>query len=395
MIEIGKIMISGIGILSPIGITCESFFNNLLEEKSIHTIEKDAYSGHGNDKETSRIIDDQKDKIDLVIGDTNLPQTIKYAIYAAKMALKDSGLTSEELANKKVSVIIGSNDSESETFDYYISHNKLDKKYGASYHIAQEISSYFGLHGLSFCVHNACASSNMAVDLALTILRNGESDIVITGGVDSFSIRNYTGFNSLGAISKTGCKPFSRLRDGIMISEGAGIIILEKEADILARGKKAYCEVLGAGSSNDAFHLTQPDKNGIILAIEKGLNDAGITNQDVQYIMVHGTGTIANDQTESSVIKQMFPADSLKGVCSIKGTIGHMMGAAGSVALVAICLIYKKGIIPPSKKSLPLDETCNIKIITDMLKDENIGIFINNSFGFGGNNSILVLGPAR
>lgn len=388
-------MISGIGILSPIGITCDSFFDSLLEENSVHMIEKDAYSGHGDDKETSRISNKQKKLIDLTVGNTNLPQTIKYAIYTVKMALKDSGLEVKELVDKKISVIIGSNDSESETFDHYINHNRLGKKYGSSYHIAQEISSYFGFHGMSFCVHNACASSNMAIDFGLSILRNGESDMVIAGGVDSFSIRNYTGFNSLGAISKTGCKPFSRFRDGIMISEGAGIVILEKEVDLIARKKRPYCEVLGVGSSNDAFHLTKPNENGIMLAIKKALIDARIMTRDVQYIMAHGTGTTINDQTEASVIKRMFPNNCLKGICSIKGTVGHMMGAAGSVALVAICLIYKTGILPPSNKALPLDDACNIKIITDIVEDDNIGIFVNHSFGFGGNNTILVLGPVR
>ncbi len=391
-----KIMISGIGVVSPIGINCDIFYQNLLGENSVRAIEKNAYSGHGDNKETSRVSIDLKNEIDLELENSSeLPQTLKYGLYATKMALRDAQLTKNDLVNKRVSVIVGNNDSESEIFDYYIENNSWDKKHYSSYNLSHKISKYFELDGLAFSVHNACASSNMALDLAMSLLKTGQSDIVIAGGVDSFSLKNYTGFNSLRTISKDGCKPFSKYRDGITITEGAGILVLEKESDLISRNKEAYCEVLGVGSSNDAFHLTKQNEQGILLAIDKALEDSGISYQDIDYIMVHGTGTITNDKTESSIINSFFSDSKLKGVCSIKGTLGHMMGAAGAVALVAICMIYKYGVIPPSSKSIPLDDECNINIITEKIEDNDIGAFMNNSFGFGGNNSVAILNSIK
>jgi 3-oxoacyl-[acyl-carrier-protein] synthase II len=392
VITIEKIMISGIGVVSPIGINRDDFYENLLNEKAIREIEKTAYSGHGDDKKTSRLSGDLKKEIDMSIENSaELPQTFKFGLYAAKTALQDAGLTPDFLAKKRVSVIIGNNDSESEIFDYHIQNGNWNKKHYATYNIAYKISEYFKFNGLAFCVHNTCASSNMALELALSILSKGQSDIVIAGGADSFSLKNYTGFNSLMAISKTGCRPFSKQRDGITVAEGAGILVLERESDLVARNKEVYCEVLGVGSSNDAYHLTKPNEQGITLAINKAFNNAGVTYKDIDYIMAHGTGTQTNDKTESSIINRILPDGKLKGVCSIKGTLGHMMGAAGALGLVAICMIYKNGIIPPSSKSIPLDEECNINIITEKIWDDDIGIFMNNSFGFGGNNSVAIL----
>lgn len=393
MIKIERILISGIGVVSPIGINTQDFYNNLINEEYSHTIEKTAFPGHGDDKRTARLTQEQKNSIDSTInGAENMPNTVKYAIYAVDSALKDAGLNETILLNKRVAVIIGNNDAEADVFDKYIKTGGFVKYGYSSYNISKGISDYFNLNGLNFCVHNACASSNMAMDLAFTMLKKKLVDIVVVGGADSFSLKNYAGFNSLKSLSQTTCKPFSSLKDGITVTEGAGIVILERESDMVKRKQSAYCEVLGIGSSNDAHHLTHPEKNGIIMAVEKAFKYSGITYKDVEYIMPHGTGTPTNDVTESAIIQEVYPdKKNLKGICSIKGTVGHMMGAAGAVATVAICMIYKNGILPPSSKSIPQEKECDVKIITEVTTDNNIGIFVNHSFGFGGNNSVVVL----
>jgi 3-oxoacyl-[acyl-carrier-protein] synthase II len=392
MIDIERILISGIGVVSPIGINTQDFYNSLIEEKYSHTIEKTAFPGHGDDKNTARLTQKQMEEIDNVLNESSkMPNTVKFAVYAAGLALKDAGLDETSLSNKKVAVIIGNNDAEADVFDSNVKNEQFVKYGYTSYHISKGVSDYYNLNALNFCVHNTCASSNMAIDLAYTFLKSKQVDVVIAGGADSFSLKNYSGFNSLMALSKSTCRPFSSLRDGITITEGAGIFVLERESDLAKRKNIAYCEVLGVGSSNDAHHLTQPDKHGILLAVEKAFKYSGITYRDVDYIMAHGTGTITNDKTESSVINTVYPEkENLKGVCSIKGTIGHMMGAAGAVAVVAICMIYKNGVLPPSSKSIPKDEECDINVITEATTDNNIGIFVNHSFGFGGNNSVAV-----
>lgn len=393
MIKIERILISGIGVVSPIGISKEDFYKNLIKEKYSHTIEKTAFWGHGDDKKSARITQEHNDCIDKAISNSDsMPKTVKYAIYATGFAYKDAELDETYLSNKRVAVIIGNNDAEADVFDGYINNGRFVKYGYSSYNISKSVSDYYHLNALNFCVHNACASSNMAIDLAYTMLIHKEADIVFAGGADSFSLKNYTGFNSLMSLSTSTCKPFSSLRDGITVAEGAGIVVLERESDMVKRKKSAYCEILGIGSSNDAYHLTQPDKQGILLAIEKAFRYSSITYKNVDYIMPHGTGTPTNDKIESSVINIAYPdKKNLKGVCSIKGTIGHTMGAAGAVAVIAICMIYKNGILPPSSKTIPQDEECDVSVITEETSDKDIGIFINHSFGFGGNNSVVVL----
>lgn len=393
MIKIERILISGIGVVSPIGINTQDFYNSLINEKYSHDIEKTAFPGHGDDKRTARITLEQKNIINSSInGSESMPDTVKYAIFAAGLALKDAKLNETDLLNKKVAVILGNNDAEADVFDNYIKAEKFVKYGYSSYNISKGVSDYYKLNALNFCVHNACASSNMAIDLAYTMLKNKQADIIVVGGADSFSLKNYAGFNSLKSLSQSTCKPFSTLRDGITVTEGAGIVVLERESDMVKRKQSAYCEVLGVGSSNDAYHLTQPEKQGILMAVEKAFKYSGITYEDVDYIMPHGTGTPTNDKTESSVINVAYPdKKNLKGLCSIKGTLGHMMGAAGAVAVVAICMIYKNGVLPPSSKSIPQDEECDVNVIIEPITDNNIGIFVNHSFGFGGNNSVVVL----
>ncbi len=392
VINIERILISGIGVVSSIGINTKDFYNNLIQEKYSHTIEKTAFPGHGDDKRTARITKEQYEKIDASIEKSeNMPSTVKYAIYATGEALKDAGLNTENLKGKRVAVIIGNNDAEPDILDNYVKDEKFTKYGYSSYNISKGVSDYYNLKAINFCVHNSCASSNMAIDLAYTMFKHNQVDIVIVGGADSFSLKNYTGFNSLRALSNSTCKPFSSMRDGITITEGSGIVVLEKEADVINRKKTAYCELLGAGSSNDAHHLTQPDKDGIIIAVKKAFKCAGITYKDVDYIMAHGTGTPTNDKIEASVINEIYiDKKNLKGICSIKGTVGHMMGAAGAISLVAICMIYKNGILPPSSKSKERDDECDVNVITEEKFDDNIGIFVNHSFGFGGNNSITI-----
>lgn len=386
-----KVVITGLGVVSALGIDVPEFYENLLEAKVINACEKDAYPSHGTEDKTSRVSAEYKKIIEDDIMVKNLPQTVKYGVYATRKALKDAKLSGEILKDKRVSVIIGNNDAEPEVFDSYIEHNKFIKKPYSSFYIAKYISDYFGFHGSAYCVHNSCASSNMAVDLALNSLKNDECDIVITGGVDAFSLKNFTGFHSLRAISKTTSKPFSKDRDGIVITEGAGIVVLEKYESAIKRGVKPYCEVLGVGISNDAHHLTQPNAEGIKLAMQRAVKNAGITFHDIDYIMAHGTGTNTNDKVESSVILDLYSKDNMPKVCSIKGTVGHMMGAAGAIGLVAISMIYKNGFIPPSPKSVPLDDDCKIEVITKIRKDTEFNIFLNHSFGFGGNNAVVVL----
>lgn len=384
-------VITGIGIVSHLGIEASEFFNNLLDSVVINRFEDEAYLGHGKDNKTSRIRSEVKLQIEQEINLYDTTSAIKYGIYAAKRALKDARLDPEIWKQKKVSVILGNNDADPEVFDYYIRHGEFCDKPYTSYNIAKQIADYFDFKGQAFCVHNTCASANAALDLAIISLLNHESDIVLTGGVDSFSLKNYTGFHSLRAISGQDDRPFSKNRDGIVITEGAGIVIVERYEDALKRERAPYCEVLAVGLSNDAHHLTQPNADGIKLAICKALKYASIGFDDVDYIMAHGTGTMTNDKVESSVILELYNGHRMPKICSIKGCVGHMMGAAGAVGLVTICMIFKSGVFPSSPMSLPLDKDCQIDLITEKYRDNHFKIFLNHSFGFGGNNAVAVL----
>ncbi|MFD1267811.1 beta-ketoacyl synthase N-terminal-like domain-containing protein [Paenibacillus motobuensis] len=389
--------VSGVGAVSPIGIDCDSIYENLTHNRYLFKPEKRAIKNHGYGKLSSQVSDDDKETIRQHIFQkgnegTSLPQATQYSIYATKMALEDAGINVAEIEDLRIAIILGNNESESEVFDTYLATKDETFPFYASYKIPEAIAKFYGLKNVrNLCIHNTCASSNLAMEIGLNLLRTDQCELAIVGGTDCFSQKVHAGFDSLFSISKQGSKPFSEGRDGITIGEGSSVLILERESFAAKRGfTTPYCEVVAVSSSNDAKSLTAPDVDGILLAYKKVLREGNIAFGDIDYVMSHGTGTNLNDSVEATVINVLANGGRNPEVCSIKGIVGHMMAVAGSFASVIICMIFRKGIIPGSPQCLPKDKECAIDIITDTKVDMECNIWSNHSFGFGGNNSIAL-----
>ncbi len=218
------------------------------------------------------------------------------------------------------------------------------------------------------------------------------ADIILAGGSDPFSRISFTGFNQFSAVAPERCQPFDKNRKGMMVAEGAGVLVLETLESALKRNAPIYAEILGYGLSCDAQHMTQPSIEGISQCIIKAMNEAGINKDDVDYISAHGTGTLANDRAECAAIKKIFGQLYKRiPVSSIKSMLGHTMGAASALEAITCALVVKNNIIPPTINVETPDPECDIDCVPNEARNHKVNIALNNSYAFGGNNASLVL----
>ncbi len=255
------------------------------------------------------------------------------------------------------------------------------------------VSHFFGFTGPNTTIPTACAAGNYAICHATDLLRTGRVDVMVAGGVDPFSRIAFTGFNRIFAVAPELCQPFDKNRKGTLIGEGAGILVLERLDDALARGATIYAEVLGFGLSCDAHHMTIPEPEGIERVMRTAMADAEISTADVNYISAHGTGTHANDKAEARAIRRVFGShtDSLP-VSSIKSMLGHTMGAASALEAISCVLAVKQGHVPPTTNFQTRDPECDIDSIPNESRIRRVQIALNNSFAFGGNNACVAFG---
>jgi nodulation protein E len=258
---------------------------------------------------------------------------------------------------------------------------------------ASRISLEFGIHGPSYTISTACASSNHSIGQAFWMVRNGQLTAAIAGGSEAvFAEGLLRAWEAMRVVSPEPCKPFSPDRRGLSLGEGAGMLVLENWDHAQARGAKILGEILGCGMSSDAHHITQPCVEGPSNAMLWALRDAGIPPEAIDYINAHGTGTQANDTTESQAIRSVFGAitDTLP-VSSTKSVHGHTLGAAGAIEAVVTLLALEKGIVPPTANVTSIDLACPIRVIYSEPLHTPLEIAISNTFAFGGLNASLVL----
>jgi 3-oxoacyl-[acyl-carrier-protein] synthase II len=239
----------------------------------------------------------------------------------------------------------------------------------------------------------ACAASGAAISRALDWIRMGRAEAVITGGADAFCPTTFSGFNAMRSAALNACRPFSLGREGLVIGEGAGILILESLDHAKARGAKVLALLCGAGLAEDAHHITAPDPNGLgaARAMRQALADAGLEPDQIDYINAHGTGTPANDAMETMAIKRVFGSAAKQiPVSSIKAAVGHCMGAAGAVEAVAAVMTLMHQLLPPTLNFVPGDPQCDLDYVPDQARTRQVGSVLSNSFGFAGNNACLV-----
>ncbi|MDR0985216.1 MAG: beta-ketoacyl-ACP synthase II [Endomicrobium sp.] len=406
-----RIVITGIGVITPIGIGKDEFSKALKSGKScvsyIDSFDTKLYSTkfasivrNFNPKE---FIDKKHIK--------RMSRFIQFGFAAAKLAIEDSGLNLSNEDLSKIGVITGTGIGGLEIIEReeYTLLNKGPKRVSPflipmiiTNMLPGEIAIKYGFRGPNYAITSACASSNNAIGDALMLLRsNNNLDIIITGGAEgAICPLGMAGFCSIKALSRRNdnpqkaSRPFDKLRDGFVMGEGGGMLVLETLDHALKRGAKIYAELSGYGVSNDAYHITAPEPKGksIITAMQGAIYNAGILTKDIDYINAHGTSTILNDKIETYAIKQVFGKKAYNiPVSSTKSMIGHLLGGAAVVELIATILAINDNFIPPTINYENTDPECDLDYVPNIYRKQDINFAISNSLGFGGHNACIVI----
>jgi 3-oxoacyl-[acyl-carrier-protein] synthase II len=335
---------------------------------------------------------------------------IQYALGAGTMAVEDARLTINEDNADRIGVIVGAGIGGINTIERYHSvllengHRRISPFFIPmliTNLAAGQISMRFGARGPNSCVTTACAAGTHAIGDAFKIIQRGDAEAMIAGGSESaITPLTIAGFANMKALSsrneapQKASRPFDLERDGFVIAEGAGILVLEELQAALKRRARIYAEVVGYGMTADAYHMTAPDPEGrgVINCMRMALRDAGILPQGVDYINAHGTSTPYNDKHETMAIKQVFAAHAYKvAVSSTKSMTGHLLGAAGGVEAAFCALALLEGIIPPTVNHETPDPECDLDYVPNHARPADVNIALSNSFGFGGTNACIVL----
>lgn len=396
-----RVVVTGIGVVSSIGIGIDIFWDNLISGKSgiseVILFDTSKYESHRGgevkDFEPTQFI--PKDSL------KDMGRASQFAIAAAKMALGDAKLSDLQNLKDKIAVIIGTTMGEAgmieEVDKHWTALGEEDVwaitilKYPCNA-IANNVSRFFQMQGVSIVLPTACSAGNYSIGYGYDLIRSGAANYAIVGGADPFSRIAFTGFNRLYAMSPDVCRPFDKNRKGMMIGEGAGVLVLEALETAEKRHADIYAEVLGYGLSCDAHHMTAPRGESIVKVMEKAIKNSKAKKEDVGYISAHGTGTPANDKAECDAIKKVF-GDLAKQipVSSIKSMLGHTMGAASAIEAIACCLAIKESVIPPTINYETPDPECDIDCVPNKACSKRLKIAVNNSMAFGGNNACLVI----
>jgi 3-oxoacyl-[acyl-carrier-protein] synthase II len=398
-----RVAVTGIGVISPVGTGKEKFWASLAGGVSgigpVTAFDCGALrvkiGGAVKDFDPRNYLDARQLR--------NSGRAAQYAYAAAQMALADAGIGPETLAAGPVAVCMGSTMGEIqavEAMNEVICHSGIAAVTPEAYAQARSDGiitfpvTKLGLSGPRHLFLNACASGNYALGYAAALIRRGRVGRALAGGVDVFSKTALIGFNRLLSLTPDRCRPFDRDRRGLVVSEGAGVLLLEELETAVARGASIYAEVKGYGLGTDAYHITSPHPEGAGAAasMAAALQDAGTAAAEIDYICAHGTGTSANDKTESRAIRAVFKdAGRLPPTSSIKSMLGHAMGAAGGLEAAACCLMLKRQIILPTINFATPDPECIPDCVPNEARRARLELVMSNSFAFGGNNSSLIL----
>ncbi len=406
-----RVVVTGLGAVTPIGTGVNRFWHNLIKGVSgidhIKSFDPDEFGL------TVKIAGEVKDFDPLDFMDkkdaSRLSLFIQFAVGAAEEAIEDSGIKSAGYDPLRIGVIIGTGigglrDIERE-------HAVITAKgarrvspffipYGISNMGAGYVAIRHGFKGPNYCVVSACATGNHAIGDAFRLIQSGDVDAVIAGGAEaSITPLGVAGFAVMRALStrndepQKASRPFDRDRDGFVVGEGAGVLVLEEYERAKARGAKIYAEIVGYGATDDAFHITAPHEcgEGAYECMRLALEDAGLNPSEVDYINAHGTSTPLNDTIETLAIKKLFGEHAYRlKVSSNKSMIGHLLGAAGAVEAIASVKTIETGIIPPTVNLENPDPQCDLDYVPGKAVEADVRVVLSNSFGFGGTNACLV-----
>ncbi len=405
-----RVVITGIGVVSPIGLGKETFWDNLVAGTNGIT-RFDAFDSTEYDCKIAGEVKnfDPKPFFKTPKDTKRTDRFTQFAMAASKMAVADSGIDFDKLDLDRAGVMIGSGIGGLQSMETE-AHRIADR--GPSrvspFTIAMMISNMasgmismeFGLRGPNMCIVTACATANNSLGEAWRIIKFGDADCFVAGGTEAtITPLGIAGFAAMRALScrndepGQACRPFDAQRDGFIMGEGAGILVIEELEHAKKRGAHIYCELAGYGVSADAYHMTAPlpDGEGAARAMQIAMNHAGVNPTDVDYINAHATSTPLGDQCETKAIKRALGDHAYKTpVSSTKSMTGHLLGAAGGVEMAACALAIQNGIIPPTINLENPDPECDLDYVPNTAREAKVKVAINNSFGFGGHNATLI-----
>lgn len=403
-----RVVVTGLGAVTPLGNDVETTWKNIVAGKS------------GIGPLTRLNADDFPAKVAAEVKDFQVEQFIdkkearkmdrftQYAVAASMMAVKDADLQITEENAARVGVWIGSGIGGMETYEEQMK-TFLEKGYRrvSPFFVpmmipdmaAGQVSIMLGAKGINSCTVTACATGTNSIGDAFKVIERGDADVMITGGTEApIAHMAFAGFSAAKALSfnpdpNTACRPFDQHRDGFIMGEGAGIIILEELEHALKRGARIYAEIVGYGATGDAYHITAPAPGGEggVRAMRQALHDADMRPEDIDYINAHGTSTEYNDKYETMAIKEVFGEHAYKlAVSSTKSMTGHLLGAAGAVEAIFSVLSIYDGVIPPTINYETPDPECDLDYVPNVARKQDVRAVLSNSLGFGGHNATII-----
>jgi len=409
-----RVFVTGTGVVSPLGNNTQQFWENLIAGKSgAGTITRFDASGFDTnfacevkDFSADGVIDRKDAK--------RMDRFVQYAVVASHEAIQSSGLDVNAIDRNRVGVVLGSGIGGMETFE---AQHSLFKERGPdrvspffipmmiSDMAAGQVSIKFGLKGPNFCTVSACASGAHAIGEAIRLIRSGDADVIIAGGCEAtITPMALAGFGNARTLStrnddpQRASRPFDQDRDGFVIGEGSGVLILEGEDHARRRDAPLLCELSGYGASADAYHITAPssDGGGAARAMQRAMEDAGLGPDDIQYINAHGTSTPTGDPIEVLAVKSVLGEHAYRiTMSSTKSMTGHLLGAAGGLEAVVTAFTLARGIIPPTINLDKPDPQCDLDFVPNQARASRVKAALSNSFGFGGHNVTLAMKAVR
>lgn len=393
-----RVYVTGIGVVSSLGFGRDAFWEALLSGRSGES-EVSLFDTSGLDRHVACEVQGFRPRDFLSAAEARrMGRCSAMTVAAARMAAEDAGLSGDALAGDRTSVILGTTMGEANILgeleaawfhkgDSAITVSKLPR-YGTTL-LPIHVARAFGAQGMVQTLPAACAAGNYAIGFAADQIRAGRADVVLSGAAELIEKLQFAGFCRLAAMAPDHCRPFDANRKGILLGEGAGILVLESEEHLVRRGGRPLVEVGGYGLACDAHHITRPhpDGAGSLEAMRRAITASGLSPDDVDFINAHGTGTHANDPIESKVIRQVFGERDVP-VSSNKGALGHCMGAASAIEAISCVLTLEHGVVPPTLHHTELDPECDVRVVTGAPLEAEVNVVLNNALAFGGYDAV-------
>jgi 3-oxoacyl-[acyl-carrier-protein] synthase II len=397
-----RVFVTGVGVVSSVGLGRAAFFRALISgQTGITPVE--SFDAHPLGREYAGEVKNFRPEDHLSTGEVRrMGRCSAMTVAAARMAVLDSEIKADLLHGTRTAVVIGTTMGEAGVIAD-LDHGWIAKgpkgmkrallpKYGSTLlpiHVARALGS----QGMVLTLPAACAAGNYAIGFGADLIRSGRADIVVTGAVEVIQELQFSGFVRLAAMAPTRCQPFDLNRQGLILGEGAGVLVLESEAHATRRGAaRLQAEVGGYGLSCDAYHITRPhpEAAGSIVAMRRALESSGIGPDEVDFVNAHGTGTRANDSAEAKVMHDVF-GERRVPISSVKSTLGHCMGAASALEAIACILTIEQGIYPPTMGYETPDPECDLEVVANAARRGKSDVVLNNSLAFGGYNAVTCL----